>query len=296
MTPDSDTINSIIDSRSFKLTITGCHGGIVGKNHCNDEIMVFDSLSVKYYSGDDIYIRYLDEIRWDSLYKYFNYLITIHQPDKNLKKDGFGCTYHDYNYTFENDSIRTTIKPREGNGIYYRIEDLMNIKYYWGVFGGSEYMKKLDSSDLIGLKGHKITEIKKLTADDEYFKGLMGINIFTTYSDTSISILPTPNPGLSIKEYAPYIFYQPFNDFKEFEILPERKIQSISTNDELLNKIIDLKIEDIYLQPILGDKYVDSNNLFGYKINNKDRFKLVLQFENDLIMTIDNHGEELIIQ
>ena len=83
--PSIENLSRIINSKHYTITIKCCHGGIIGKNHCYDEIIFIDKDTLKYQQGDKTYIRLINETQRDSLNYYYATLIQIHLPEKNIK-------------------------------------------------------------------------------------------------------------------------------------------------------------------------------------------------------------------
>lgn len=294
--PNKENLTSIISSQDYKLTIKCCHGGIVGKVSCHDELISFKNDTLEYYNGDETYIKRIDKSKQDYLNSYYYRLLDFHRPEKKIEKDGFGgCMYHDYNFTFENDSLEITIKPQEGNGIFYKILELININYYYEYISGHVDGMSIDSSDLDVIINHNIVTIKKLVHLNSGIETLGGLNLELSNdtSSISLSILPTPNPGISSKRLSPYLKFQRTNDFSEFEIMPERQIQPLNSSDTLLNNIVGQDILGIEFDFKPRDESINKliNDIYG--VNSKDTFVMKICFKNKKRVTIENNGFSL---
>ena len=284
--PNGSNLQTILDSNSFELIIKGCHGGMMGGVDCEEEIIIFDKDTLKFKSQDKTYIRVLNDFRRDTLYKCFHDLLKFHQPDKNIEKDGGGCMYHDYDYTFINDSLKLTIKPAEGNGIYYRIQDIITLNLLADIINWAEEIHQLDSLDFLKFKHHKITNIKKLVSIEDGIEIIVGLHLKTTLSDSSITIIPIPNPGYSFKKLSPVTFVQRDNEFYDFIVLPERYIEDIDESDTLLNSILELDILGVDFELLPAEDILNKSSRDLYGIKSKDRYIMKLKFADDKYLNI----------
>jgi hypothetical protein len=271
------------------LIIKGCHGGIVGGVDCVKEVIIFDSDTLKVESQNKTYIRLLNESRRDSLYKYFYDLLNIHQPDKNLEKDGFGCTYHDYDYTFKNDSLEMTIKPSEGNGIYYKIQDIIRLNLLSDIINWKEDIQQLDSTDFLLFKNQKITKIKKLVNKSDGLNKIVGLHLETSLNDTSITIIPVPNPHFSFKQLSPVTFIQTDQEFYDFIILPGQNIEYLNESDTLLQSILDKEILGVDFEFMPADER-DTISRDIYGIKSRDKYNMKLKFEGKRYIIFETEG------
>ncbi|MFN8255714.1 MAG: hypothetical protein U0W24_08505 [Bacteroidales bacterium] len=288
--PNRTDLQNILDSKKFELIIKGCHGGIVGGVGCEEEIIIFDKDTLMFKSRDKTYIRVLNESRRDSLYKYFNDLLNIHQPDKNIEKDGFGCGYHDYDYTFKNDSLKLTIKPYEGNGIYHKIQDIVKLDLWADIVNWEDNIQQLDSTDFMLFNNYKIVGIRKLIRNVNGIDKIAGLNLVTTLGDTSLTIIPAPNPHYSLKRLSPVTFVQNSSDFYDFVILPDRYIENLSESDTILNGIIGLDIQGVNFKLILPEDKLDKIHDDIYGVKSKERFLMYIKFDDNRSIVIENEG------
>lgn len=291
--PNKENLSTILNSLNFKLTIRSCHGNITGKNQCQVEIMIFDNDTITFKTNEKTYVKRLNKSKRDSLYEYFYELLDFHQPDKKIGKDGFGCLYHDYNFIFKNDSLEMTIKPHEGNDIYYRIQELLKFNLYMNIVNGHEYVHQLDSIDFLLFTNHKITDIYKLVSTFEENEKIVGLHLNTTRNDTSFTVIPTPNPSLSFKQLSPISVFQDFSEFSDLIVLTDRYIQPLSSSDTLLNRIIGIEILGIEYKFKPKTKFVDNSKVDIYGIKSKDKFVMTIYFENSIQITIENTGLSL---
>jgi hypothetical protein len=235
----------------------------------------------------------LDKSRRDSLNRYFLKLIDFHQPEKNIEKDGFGCLYHDYDFTFEKDGLKILIKPQEGNGIYFKIVRLLNLDRYLNIVSGLEDVHQLDSIDFSLLTNQKISNITKLIGNIDGTEKIVGLYLKTSLNDTTFSIIPSPNSGFSLKQLSPISIYLKYIEFSDFVEMPKRHLQPVSDSDTILKKILGLNIIKIEYLLKPKAKFIDESLVDFYGVEKNDKFLMKIYFKNHNRLIIENRGLSL---